>query len=240
MKNCDAMTVLTITNLTKNYDEISVLKGINLSVDAGEFVAIMGSSGSGKSTLLNIISSIDTPSGGSITILNNGNMFTIDEKTSKKERIHLRRNVTSIVFQSFNLLDQLTALENVMLPLTLSGTSHDEAKQKAVSILQRMGLKNRMNHLPEDLSGGEKQRVAIGRALITEAKLILADEPTGNLDSKTGLEMIQVFKELKSEGISTLFVTHDSNLAKQADKIYILKQGILKTKNNNNNGGNDL
>lgn len=223
------MTLLKVENLTKSYEvdskPLEVLKGINLKVNAGQFIAIMGASGSGKSTFLNILSSIDIQTDGVIEI---DGQYTITEKTGKKERIHLRRHVTSLVFQSFNLIDQLTALENVMLPVTISGKSFEEAKDSATKALKRLGLAHRLNHLPEDMSGGEKQRVAIGRALVMGPKLILADEPTGNLDSKTGLDMISIFKELKRDGISTLLVTHDANLAKQADKIFILKKGLLK------------
>lgn len=227
------MTLLTIQNLTKDYQldsksKISVLKGIDLQVQTGEFVAIMGASGSGKSTLLNIVASIDTPTSGKIII---DGEFEINEKTDKKERIRLRRTVTSIVFQSFNLIDQLTALENIMLPVTISGNSLEKARSSATLILKKLGLQNRSNHLPEDLSSGEKQRVAIGRALVMNPKIILADEPTGNLDSKTGIEMIKIFKDLKQDGISTLFVTHNVELAKLADKIFILKQGVLKEDN---------
>jgi putative ABC transport system ATP-binding protein len=225
------LVLLEVKNLTKNYDmhgsneQIQVLKRINLSVNEGEFIAVMGPSGSGKSTLLNILSSIDTPSSGTIVI----DAQEITKDTKKKQRVDNRRNKTSIVFQSFNLIEQLTALENVSIPLTLAGMKIEEANRLATDALKQLGLGHRINHLPEDLSGGERQRVAIARAIVTNPKVILADEPTGNLDSKTGQEMIQIFQELKKPPklITTLMVTHDPDLAKKTDRIFILRNGEL-------------
>ncbi len=231
------LALLEVRNLSKHYtihglkEQIDVLNDISFSIDSGEFIAIMGPSGSGKSTLLNIISSIDTPSQGILVI--DGQQ--IDSATKKDLLVEIRRTKTSIVFQSFNLIEQLTALENVSIPLTLKGMKLSDANSLAVDALKKMGLEKRINHLPEDLSGGERQRVAIARAIVTSPKLILADEPTGNLDSKTGLEMIEIFRELtKTNNISVLMVTHDPELAKQADKIFILKSGRLQS-----NGGSE-
>ena len=231
-----SLALLEVSNLYKHYkihglkEQIDVLNDISFSINSGEFIAVMGPSGSGKSTLLNIISSIDTPSSGTIII--DGN--TVNKSTKKEQRVQNRRSKTSIVFQSFNLIEQLTAIENVSIPLTLQGRKLEEATYLAMEALNQLGLGNRINHLPEDLSGGERQRVAIARAIVTNPKLILADEPTGNLDSRTGLEMIEIFKRLvKEKGISVLMVTHDPDLAKQADKIFILRNGQLQKEGNN-------
>ena len=225
-----------MTNLYKEYkikglkENIKVLQDISFSINSGEFIAIMGPSGSGKSTLLNIISSIDTPTKGTIMI----DGKKIDSSTKKEDRVENRRTKTSIVFQSFNLIEQLTALENVSIPLTLQGMKLNDSNKLAADTLKQIGLEHRINHIPEDLSGGERQRVAIARAIVTNPKLILADEPTGNLDSKTGLEMIAIFKELaKEKNISVLMVTHDPDLAKQANKIFILRNGQLQKEGNN-------
>ena len=230
------MALLEVSNLYKEYkikglkENIKVLHDISFSINSGEFIAIMGPSGSGKSTLLNIISSIDTPTKGTIMI----DGEKIDSSTKKEDRVENRRTKTSIVFQSFNLIEQLTALENVSIPLTLQGMKLNDSNKLAADTLKQIGLEHRINHIPEDLSGGERQRVAIARAIVTNPKLILADEPTGNLDSKTGLEMIAIFKELaKEKNISVLMVTHDPDLAKQANKIFILRNGQLQKEGNN-------
>ncbi len=229
------LVLLEVSNLNKHYnihglkENIEVLNDISFSVNYGEFIAVMGPSGSGKSTLLNIISSIDTPSSGTIII----DGYKVDKSTKKMSRVENRRSRTSIVFQSFNLIEQLTALENVSIPLTLQGKNLEEATNLATEALDQLGLGERIEHLPEDMSGGERQRVAIARAIVTNPKLILADEPTGNLDSKTGIEMIEIFKKLvKEKGISVLMVTHDPDLAKQADKIFILRNGRLQNEGN--------
>ena len=229
------MALLEVSNLYKEYkikglkENIKVLHDISFSINSGEFIAIMGPSGSGKSTLLNIISSIDTPTKGTIMI----DGKKIESSSKKEDRVENRRTKTSIVFQSFNLIEQLTALENVSIPLTLQGMKLDESNKMAADTLKQIGLEHRINHLPEDLSGGERQRVAIARAIVTNPKLILADEPTGNLDSTTGLEMIEIFKELtKEKNISVLMVTHDPDLAKQANKIFILRNGQLQREGN--------
>ena len=230
------MALLEVSNLYKEYkikglkENIKVLHDISFSINSGEFIAIMGPSGSGKSTLLNIISSIDTPTKGTIMI----DGKKIDSSTKKEDCVENRRTKTSIVFQSFNLIEQLTALENVSIPLTLQGMKLNDSNKLAADTLKQIGLEHRINHIPEDLSGGERQRVAIARAIVTNPKLILADEPTGNLDSKTGLEMIAIFKELaKEKNISVLMVTHDPDLAKQANKIFILRNGQLQKEGNN-------
>ena len=230
------MALLEVSHLSKSYtikglkEPIEVLRDISFLLNTGQFIAVMGPSGSGKSTLLNIISSIDIPTEGTIVI----DGLAIDKSTKKKILVETRRAKTSIVFQSFNLIEQLTALENVCIPLTLQGKKLDESNNRARTALEQLGLGHRIDHLPEDLSGGERQRVAIARAIVTEPKLILADEPTGNLDSRTGLEMIEIFRKLtKEKNITVLMVTHDPELAKKADQIFILRNGTLHREENN-------
>jgi putative ABC transport system ATP-binding protein len=201
-------------------EDIEVLKGISLSVKEGEFIAIMGASGSGKSTLLNILSSIEEATSG--TVLLDG------EKTTKDNVVDIRRHKTSIIYQDFNNLAYLSALENVMFPMTLAGINIEVAKNEAKKLLEKVKLGHRVNHIPDDLSGGEQQRVAIARALANNPKLMLADEPTGNLDSKTGDTIIDLFRSLVQEqNIAIIMVTHDIQTAKKTDRILILREGTL-------------
>lgn len=219
------MSLLTVKDLYKTFkipqaEDIKVLQGISLDVDPGEFIAIMGPSGSGKSTLLNIIGSIEEYEDGLVSIDNLNLKITNPVET--------RRAKTSIIYQDFNLLPYLSALENVMIPFMLSGGNEILAREKAEILLERVGLKHRMNHLPDDLSGGEQQRVAIARAMINDPKILLADEPTGNLDSKTGSSIINLFKEIISEkNLSVILVTHDVGIAQKTDRILILREGQL-------------
>lgn len=217
--------IIKVTELYKTFkiprgDDIEVLKGITLKVKPGEFVAIMGPSGSGKSTLLNILSSIEDITTG--TVLIDG------EDLSNVDLVQTRRYKSSIVFQDFNLLDYLSALDNVMFPMMLAGVKEKKAKTKALALLEKVQLAHRANHIPDDLSGGEKQRVAIARALANEPKILLADEPTGNLDTKTGDAIIELFRDIITEkNITIIIVTHDIQVAKQTDRILILREGTL-------------
>lgn len=218
------MAIVEVTDLIKTFkipgEDIEVLRGISLSVERGEFVAIMGASGSGKSTLLNILSSIEEITSGSVLI--------DGEITSEENVVEIRRHKTSIIYQDFNNLAYLSATENVMFPMMLAGKDIEEAKVSAQKLLEKVQLGHRINHIPDDLSGGEQQRVAIARALANQPKLILADEPTGNLDTKTGNSIIELFRSLVEEqNITIIMVTHDMQVAKKTDRILILRDGKL-------------
>ncbi len=217
--------IIEVTDLYKTFEiprgeDIQVLMGISLKVKPGEFVAIMGPSGSGKSTLLNILSSIEDITMG--TVLIDG------EDLSAVNLVETRRHKSSIIYQDFNLLEYLTALENVMFPMMLTGISEKKAKKKALELLEKVQLAHRSDHIPDDLSGGEKQRVAIARALANDPKILLADEPTGNLDTKTGDTIIELFREIITEKkITVIIVTHDIQVAQKTDRILILREGTL-------------
>ena len=218
--------LVILKNITKTYYTgkvaYQVFKGISLEVEEGEFLAIMGASGSGKSTLLNIIGLLDKPDSG-IYILDGQEVSQL----TKKELAYLRNRKIGFVFQAFYLVPWATALENVLLPLLYRGKINKEDEKKAVELLKRLGLEKRINAKPNELSGGEQQRVAIARALITNPKLLLADEPTGNLDSKSSQEVMNIFKELNENGITIIMVTHDPEIADFAKKIKIIKDGIF-------------
>lgn len=217
--------IIEVSELYKTFkiprgEDIEVLKGITLKVKSGEFIAIMGPSGSGKSTLLNILSSVEDFTEGVVLI--------DGEDLSKVNLVEMRRHKSSIVYQDFNLLNYLSALENVMFPIMLSGINEKKAKAKAVDLLDRVHLAHRTKHIPDDLSGGEKQRVAIARALANDPKILLADEPTGNLDTITGDSIIELFREIITEkNITVIIVTHDIQVAKKTDRILILREGTL-------------
>ncbi|MFX0171925.1 MAG: ABC transporter ATP-binding protein [Candidatus Hodarchaeota archaeon] len=219
------MSIVEVSNLYKTFkiprgDDINVLQGIDLEVTKGEFLAIMGPSGSGKSTLLNILSSIEEFDSGSVII--------DGENLSRANLVKTRRYKTSIIYQDFNLLPYLTSIENIMFSMMISGVSEKEARKRAMELLKQVHLEHRIDHTPDDLSGGEQQRVAIARALANNPRLILADEPTGNLDTKTGNIIIDLFKEIiKERQISIILVTHDLQVAKQTDRILILREGKL-------------
>ncbi|MCE7748337.1 MAG: ABC transporter ATP-binding protein [Candidatus Heimdallarchaeota archaeon] len=214
--------------LIKNFnlpggEVVHVLTGVDLKIKRGEFIAIMGPSGSGKSTLLNILSTLESITSGEVLVAG----INLSE-TSYKENLEIRRTKTSVVFQNFALIPYLTAKENVKLPMKLRKVPEMEAEQKAIDYLESVGLYVRMDHLPEELSGGEQQRVAIARALAHNPAIIYADEPTGNLDTHIGKEIIFLFKQLAQEKkITVIMVTHDSENAKEADKILILQKGNL-------------
>ena len=223
------MSIIETQNLYKNYDlgeiQVSVLKGISFSIKQGEFVALMGVSGSGKSTLMNILGCLDRPTSGKY-FLDGQEVSAL----SSDERALLRNNKIGFVFQNFNLLRRTSALDNVLMPLSYSthNLSNKEAKEEALALLNKLGLANRVNHEPSQLSGGQQQRVAIARALINNPSILLADEPTGNVDSRTSEEILQMFRDLNSkEGITLLLVTHDPNIAKHADRSILIKDGIV-------------
>ncbi len=201
---------------------IDALKNINLEINHGEYVAILGPSGSGKSTLMNIIGCLDKTTTGHY-YLQQRDVTAL----TKNELAEVRNKTIGFIFQSFNLLPHASALENVALPLVYSGTRLQDRRQKATQMLTHVGLADRMQHMPSELSGGQRQRVAIARALITSPDLLLADEPTGNLDSKTGDEIIGLFEALASEGKTVIIVTHDEQLAKRTQRIIRILDGEI-------------
>lgn len=212
--------LIKINNLNKEFGKVKALNNINLSVYEGEWLAIMGRSGSGKSTLLNILSLMDTPSSGEY-ILDNENLEQMDEE----QKITLRREKIGLVFQQFHLIPYLNALENVMLSQYYhSSVDEEDAKM----VLEKVGLSHRLTHLPSQLSGGEQQRVCIARALINNPELLLADEPTGNLDEANEQIVLQTLQKLKNEGKTIVLITHNPDLAKFADRTLILQHGVLK------------
>lgn len=212
--------LIKVNNLNKEFGKVKALNNINLSVYEGEWLAIMGPSGSGKSTLLNILSLMDTPSSGEY-ILDNENLEQMDEE----QKITLRREKIGLVFQQFHLIPYLNALENVMLSQYYhSSVDEEDAKM----VLEKVGLSHRLTHLPSQLSGGEQQRVCIARALINNPELLLADEPTGNLDEANEQIVLQTLQKLKNEGKTIVLITHNPDLAKFADRTLILQHGVLK------------
>lgn len=199
-----------------------VLKGVDLTLKEGEFVTLMGPSGCGKSTMLNIIGGLIPASGGEVKV--NGRSLI---KMGHRELADVRRNDVGWIFQDFNLIINLTALENVMIPMYLAGKIGPEVDNKARELLSRVGLLKRLDHFPDALSGGQQQRVAIARAMVNDPKIIVADEPTGNLDSQTGREIIELFKDLAAGGTGVLMVTHDVILANSSQRTYVLRDGVL-------------
>lgn len=216
--------MLEIKNISKVYGEgpakVVALNNVSLLVNEGDFMAIMGPSGSGKSTLLNIIGGLDHLSSGEV-LLDGERIDNLDENAL----VDIRRGKIAYVFQQYHLIPSLTALENVLLPLTFCEADHRD--QKALDILKRVGLERRAEHKPSQLSGGEQQRVAIARALVNDPSLILADEPTGNMDRKTGNEILALFNELNREGRSIVMVTHDPDIAGQAKALVLLQDGRI-------------
>lgn len=220
------MSILKTTKLEKIYNAkipFVALKDININIEKGEFVAIMGPSGSGKSTFLNVVSTIDSPSSG--TVLINGKN---PHEMSDQELAHFRRTTLGFVFQSFNLVNTLTVEENIMLPLTLEGVSTKEMKRRVVEVSKQLGIESLLNKRVYDISGGQAQRVAVARAVIQNPALLLADEPTGNLDSKSAKDVMEIFDMLNKNNDSTiLMVTHDSFVASYCKKVYIIKDGSI-------------
>ena len=204
--------------------QVRALDGVSLTIEEGEFVAVMGPSGSGKSTLMNILGCLDRPTSGKYVLA--GREVS---NLNKKELADVRNRVLGFVFQSFNLLARTTALENVELPLLYQGTPGRERHKRAVEALQRVGLDKRLGHHPNQLSGGQQQRVAIARALVTRPRVVLADEPTGNLDSRTSLEVMALFQELGTQGITVILVTHEPDVAEFASRVVVVRDGRVKS-----------
>ncbi|MDB2544874.1 ABC transporter ATP-binding protein [Woeseiaceae bacterium] len=204
--------------------KIDALRGIDLSVEKGEFISIMGPSGSGKTTLMNIIGCLDTPTSGNY-YLNNQLVNNLDDDALAR----IRNKEIGFVFQSFHLLAKNSALSNVMLPLKYAGTEKNEAEQRAKDVLKQVGLTDRMQHGPSELSGGQQQRVAIARALVNKPSILFADEPTGNLDSKTGEDVMNLFKNLNEEGQTIILITHEENIARQSKRIINIKDGLIES-----------
>ena len=220
--------IIKTENLTKEYETgtqvVSALKGINLSVEKGEFLSIMGPSGSGKTTLMNIIGCLDSPTNGSY-YLNNKSVSKLDDNELAK----IRNEEIGFVFQSFHLLARNTAFDNVMLPLKYAGVGKEEATKRSNHVLDLVGLSSRSKHTPAELSGGQQQRVAIARALVNKPSILFADEPTGNLDSKTGQDVIKIFKDLNADGQTIILITHEDSIAKQSNRIITIMDGLIKS-----------
>jgi len=218
--------MIKLQNLHKSYpmgkESLNVLKGLDLHIKEGEFVSIMGSSGSGKSTLLNIVGLLDEHDEGTYHL--NGQLI---EKLDEKKAAILRNKFLGFVFQSFNLITYKNALENVALPLYYKGVGRKERQKIALEYLDKVGLKDWANHLPSELSGGQKQRVAIARALVTKPKVVLADEPTGALDSSTSNSVMELLKEINREGMTVFVITHEEDIANETDRIVRLKDGVI-------------
>lgn len=220
--------VIEMRNITRDFplghEIIKVLKGIDLNVDRGEYVALMGPSGSGKSTLMNLLGCLDTSTSGSY-ILNGKDV----SKMSDNELAEIRNKEIGFVFQTFNLMPRTTALENVALPMVYAGASKSERTLRAKEVLTNVGLADRMDHKPNQLSGGQRQRVAVGRALVNRPSIILADEPTGNLDSKTSAEIMGLIEEIHAAGNTVIVVTHEEEIAAHAHRIIRLRDGMIES-----------
>ncbi|NRA93432.1 MAG: ABC transporter ATP-binding protein [Psychroserpens sp.] len=209
-------------------ETVHVLKGIDLDIEKGDYVAIMGPSGSGKSTLMNILGCLDTPTAGSYVL--NGKDVS---QMSDDELADIRNTEIGFVFQTFNLLPRTTALENVALPMVYAGASKTQRKERAEEVLTDVGLADRMDHKPNQLSGGQRQRVAVGRALVNKPSIILADEPTGNLDSKTSLEIMHLFDQIHQAGNTVIMVTHEEDIAAHAKRVIRLMDGMISSDTRN-------
>jgi len=219
--------IIKLDNACKYYQMgdsiVKALDGVNVEINKGDFIVIIGPSGSGKSTLMNMVGALDLTTSGEI-YLDNQDIEHLEES----ELAQIRGSKIGFVFQTFNLIPTLNALENIALPMIFHGISKEERTERAEKILEDVRLTSRRNHFPNELSGGERQRVAIGRALANEPEVILADEPTGNLDSKTGLEIMELFKQLNKQGKTIIVVTHDLNLTKYASKILKIRDGKIE------------
>ena len=220
--------IIKTDSLTKHYqvgsEKVEALKGISFSVEKGEFISIMGPSGSGKTTLMNIIGCLDTPTNGTY-FLNNKSVSELTDD----ELAHIRNDEIGFVFQSFHLLARNSALENVMLPLKYAGENKKNAITRSNEALDKVGLSDRSSHSPSELSGGQQQRVAIARALVNKPSILFADEPTGNLDSKTGEDVMNLFKELNENGQTIILITHEDSIAQQSNRIITIMDGLIKS-----------
>jgi putative ABC transport system ATP-binding protein len=223
-----AIPVLELTKICKFFKigdvEVQALRGVDLVINKGEYVAFMGPSGSGKSTLMNILGCLDTPTSGSY-ILNN----QVVSNLSDNELAEIRNKEIGFVFQTFNLLARNSSLDNVALPLVYAGFSRKDRNEKATSTLISVGLGDRMDHKPNELSGGQRQRVAIARALVNTPSIILADEPTGNLDTKTSIEIMELIEEIHQKGNTVVVVTHEEDIARRAKRIIRLRDGLIES-----------
>jgi putative ABC transport system ATP-binding protein len=220
--------IIKIRNIIRDFplgqETVHVLKNIDLDIEKGEYVAIMGPSGSGKSTLMNLIGCLDTSTSG--TYILNGKDVS---QMSDNELAEIRNKEIGFVFQTFNLLPRTTALDNVALPMVYAGASKKERTERAIEVLNDVGLSDRMDHRPNQLSGGQRQRVAVGRALVNKPSIILADEPTGNLDTKTGVEIMTLFENIHKAGNTIIVVTHEEEIASHADRIIRLRDGMIES-----------
>jgi putative ABC transport system ATP-binding protein len=221
-------SLIKIEKLTRTYqigeEVIHALNGVNLEIEQNQYVALMGPSGSGKSTLMNILGCLDRPSSGDY-FLNGPNVATLDDN----QLAVIRNKEIGFVFQTFNLLPKYTALENVALPLVYAGWSEDKRIARAQEVLDQVGLKDRMKHKPNELSGGQRQRVAVARALVNKPSIILADEPTGNLDTKTSYEIMHLFQEIHDAGNTVILVTHEEDIASYAHRIIRMRDGVVES-----------
>jgi putative ABC transport system ATP-binding protein len=222
------MKIIEINKVKKQYimgsQLIEALKDVSLSIEKGEYVALMGPSGSGKSTLMNILGCLDSPTSGSYNL----NGTEVSEMTDD-ELARVRNQEIGFIFQTFNLLPRLTALENVALPMVYAGMSKAARTQRAEEVMEMVGLKDRMTHKPNELSGGQRQRVAIARALVNNPSIILADEPTGNLDTKTSYEIMSIMEKISIQGNTVIIVTHEEDIAKHAKRILRLRDGLVES-----------
>lgn len=221
-------SIIHLEEIRKSYfmgkQEIRVLKGINLDILKNEYVALMGPSGSGKSTLMNILGCLDTPTAGKYILNGQDVSKMVDDSLAE-----VRNSEIGFVFQQFNLLPRLTALENVALPLVYAGVPKKQRTEMAMDVIQKVGLEDRSHHKPNELSGGQNQRVAIARALVNSPSLILADEPTGNLDTKTSIEIMDIFGKIQSSGNTVVLVTHEEDIANHAHRIVRLRDGVIES-----------